>query len=708
MAAENNNNVRKMLGDFTAPNSNLHGRSISIPAIGANNFELKPQLVSLMQQNCKFHGLPSEDPFQFLTEFLQICDTVKTNGIDPEVYRLMLFPFAVRDRARLWLDSQPKDNLNSWDKLVTAFLAKYFPPQKLSKLRADVQTFRQKEGESLYEAWERYKQLTKKCPSDMLSEWTILDIFYDGLSELSKMSLDTSAGGSIHLKKTPAEAQELIDMVANNQFMYTSERNPVSNGTPMKKGVLEVDTLNAILAQNKILTQQVNMISQSLNGMQAASNSTQEASYEEEAYDPENPAIAEVNYMGEPYGNTYNSSWRNHPNFSWKDQQKPQQGFNNGGRNRFSNSKPFPSSTQQQTENSEQNTSNLANLVSDLSKATVSFMNETRSSIRNLEAQVGQLSKRITEIPPSTLPSNTEENPKGECKAIDISTMAEPTRGVEDVNPKEEDLLGRPVINKELPSEEPKESETHLETIEIPLNLLMPFMSSDEYSSSEENEDVTEEQTAKFLGAIMKLNAKLFGIDAWEVEPPLFINELSDLDQLTLPQKRQDPGKFIIPCTIGTMIFKALCDLGSGINLMPLSVIEKLGIYGVQAAKISLEMADNSRKQAYGQVENVLVKVEGLYIPADFIVLDTGKEEDESIILGRPFLATARAVIDVDRGEIFLQWNENSLVFKTQGSPSATMERKHEKLLSIQSQTEPPHSTSKFGVGRPPLSSESQ
>ena len=93
--AENNNNARKMLGDFTAPNSNLHGRSISIPAIGANNFELKPQLVSLMQQNCKFHGLPLEDPHQFLSEFLQICDTVKTNGVDPDVYRLMLFPFTV-------------------------------------------------------------------------------------------------------------------------------------------------------------------------------------------------------------------------------------------------------------------------------------------------------------------------------------------------------------------------------------------------------------------------------------------------------------------------------------------------------------------------------------------------------------------------------------------------------------------------------------
>ena len=95
------------------------------------------------------------------------------------------------------------------------------------------------------------------------------------------------------------------------------------------------------------------------------------------------------------------------------------------------------------------------------------------------------------------------------------------------------------------------------------------------------------------------------------------------------------------------------------------------------------------------------MKVEDLYIPTDFIVLDTGKEEDESIILGRPFLATARAVIDVDRGEIFLQWNENSLVFKTQGSPSVTMESKQEKLLSLQSQPEPPQSNSKFGVGRP-------
>ena len=91
---------------------------------------------------------------------------------------------------------------------------------------------------------------------------------------------------------------------------------------------------------------------------------------------------------------------------------------------------------------------------------------------------MGQLSKKVIETPPSILPSNTEENPKGECKAIDVINVAECTREEEDENPSEEDLLGRSLTNKEFPFEEPKESEAHTETIEILLNFLLPFMSS--------------------------------------------------------------------------------------------------------------------------------------------------------------------------------------------------------------------------------------
>ena len=82
-------------------------------------------------------------------------------------------------------------------------------------------------------------------------------------------------------------------------------------------------------------------------------------------------------------------------------------------------------------------------------------------------------------------------------------------------------------------------------------------------------------------------------------------------------------------------------------------------------------------------VEDVLVKVKGLYIHADFIILDTGKDEDECIILGRPFLATAGAVIDVNRGELVLQLNGDYLVFKAHGHPSVIKESKHEELLSL-------------------------
>ena len=151
---------------------------------------------------------------------------------------------------------------------------------------------------------------------------------------------------------------------------------------------------------------------------------------------------------------------------------------------------------------------------------------------------MGQLSKKVTETPPSTFPSNTEENPKRECKAITMTNMAEPGESKEDVIPSEKNLMGCPLNEKKFPFEEPRESEAHTETIEIPLNFLLLFMSSDDYSSSEEDEDITEGQVAQYLGAIMKLNAKLFGNETWEDEPPLLINELSDLVQLNLRRNR--------------------------------------------------------------------------------------------------------------------------------------------------------------------------
>ncbi|XP_016195548.1 uncharacterized protein LOC107636562 [Arachis ipaensis] len=148
-------------------------------------------------------------------------------------------------------------------------------------------------------------------------------------------------------------------------------------------------------------------------------------------------------------------------------------------------------------------------------------------------------------------------------------------------------------------------------------------------------------------------------------ETVVLTKECSALVQKKLPQKLPDPGSFLIPCTIGTITLeKALCDLRSSINLMLLSVMKKLRIQEAQPARILLEMADKSLKRAYEVVENVFVKVEDLYLPVDFVILDTGEGKDDSIILGRPFLTTERALIDVERGELVLRIHEDHLLFK--------------------------------------------
>ncbi|XP_073016723.1 uncharacterized protein [Primulina eburnea] len=140
--------------------------------------------------------------------------------------------------------------------------------------------------------------------------------------------------------------------------------------------------------------------------------------------------------------------------------------------------------------------------------------------------------------------------------------------------------------------------------------------------------------------------------------------ECSAILQNKLPPKLKDPGSFSIPCTIGTSFFaKALCDLGASINLMPYSCFEKLGIGEVKPTTISLQLADRSIKFPRGVVEDVLVKVDKFIFPVDFVVLDMEEDREIPLILGRPFLATGKALIDVQKGELVLRLNDESVVF---------------------------------------------
>ncbi|XP_027364510.1 uncharacterized protein LOC113871613 [Abrus precatorius] len=120
--------------------------------------------------------------------------------------------------------------------------------------------------------------------------------------------------------------------------------------------------------------------------------------------------------------------------------------------------------------------------------------------------------------------------------------------------------------------------------------------------------------------------------------------------QKKLPQKLKDPGSFSIPCSIGNCtVGKALCDLGASINLMPLAIMKKLGIEEVKPTRITLQLADRSYTYPYAVVEDLLVKVDKFIFPADFVILDIEVDVDIPLILGRPFLAIGRALIDVQK-----------------------------------------------------------
>ncbi|XP_052206778.1 uncharacterized protein LOC127811105 [Diospyros lotus] len=164
---------------------------------------------------------------------------------------------------------------------------------------------------------------------------------------------------------------------------------------------------------------------------------------------------------------------------------------------------------------------------------------------------------------------------------------------------------------------------------------------------------------AKFMKEIISNKRKLE-----EHETVMLTEECSAILQNKLPPKLKDPGSFTIPCTIGSLYFeRSLCDLGASINLMPFSIFQKLGLGEAKPTRVSLQLADRSVKHPRGIVEDILVKVDKFIFPADFIILDMAEDRDIPLILGRPFLATGRALIDVQKGQLMLRLNDEQITF---------------------------------------------
>ncbi|XP_020415527.1 uncharacterized protein LOC109948041 [Prunus persica] len=152
-------------------------------------------------------------------------------------------------------------------------------------------------------------------------------------------------------------------------------------------------------------------------------------------------------------------------------------------------------------------------------------------------------------------------------------------------------------------------------------------------------------------------------------EKVMVSENMSDVLQRKLPPKLKDPSSFSINITIGDkLVEKAMLDLGASINLMPYSVYLQLGLGDLKATTISLPLVDRSMKYPRGIVEDILVQVDKLILPADFVVLDMEeasiRDRELPIFLGRPFTATAKTTIDVQNGLLTMTVLGETVQFK--------------------------------------------
>ncbi|GJR48000.1 zinc finger, CCHC-type containing protein [Tanacetum coccineum] len=116
------------------------------------------------ENGCSFHRLLFEDPNQHLKDFLNLVDSLDLDSENRERMRLHLFQFSLRDQASNWLKRLPAGSITTWEDLTTRFLAQFFPPGRTAKLCNDILMFQQHHGESLSEAWTRFKDLLQKVP----------------------------------------------------------------------------------------------------------------------------------------------------------------------------------------------------------------------------------------------------------------------------------------------------------------------------------------------------------------------------------------------------------------------------------------------------------------------------------------------------------------------------------------------------------------
>ncbi|XP_026399350.1 uncharacterized protein LOC113295218 [Papaver somniferum] len=229
--------------------------------------------------------------------------SVKPKDVETDNALLRAFLFSLVDMSKEWFYSLPAGSITTWTGMKKYFLEKYFPASKVAKIRKEICGIVQKAGETLYEYWERYKRLCQSCPHHQITEQLIIPYFYEGLLLNDRTMIDAASGGTL-VDKTPAQARALIKNMASNSQQFSSREE-----TLVKKvnEVGEASHMEQRMCNMERMMQQISaVIVSSYEGNMEHANAMFQ-NHQRPRYDP--------------YSNTYNPGWRDHPNFSYANKQ---------------------------------------------------------------------------------------------------------------------------------------------------------------------------------------------------------------------------------------------------------------------------------------------------------------------------------------------------------------------------------------------------
>ncbi|RVW68509.1 hypothetical protein CK203_063421 [Vitis vinifera] len=628
---------------------------------------IRPHIVPLLPN---FHGMESENPYAHIKEFEEVCNTFREGGASIDLMRLKLFPFTLKDKAKIWLNSLRPRSIRNWVDLQAEFLKKFFPTHRTNGLKRQISNFSAKENEKFHECWERYMEAINACPHHGFDTWLLVSYFYDGMSSSMKQILETMCGGDF-MSKNPEEAMDFLSYVSEVSRGW-DEPNSREKGKFPSQPTQNPKGGMYVLSEDMDMKAKVATIARRLEELELKKMHEVQAISETQAHVmpcticqscdhvvdecPTMPAVREMlgdqaNVVGQfrpnnnaPYGNTYNSSWRNHPNFSWKP-------------------RPPPYQPQAQTQ-APQQTSSVEQAIVNLSKVMGDFVGEQKainsqlhqkienvesSQIKRMEGMQNDLSQKIDNIQYSIsrltnlntvnekgkFPSQPSQNPKGvhevetqegeSSKLREVKAVITLRSGKEVDQPlpkvrQDEELMSKKTLVKESNNQEEKsgkksaskssiEEEPRIVIKEDMMKKHMPppfpqaLHGKKEIKNSSEILEVLRQVKvniplldmikqvptyAKFLKDLCTVKRGL------HVTKNAFLTEqVSAIIQSKSPVKYKDPGCPTISVNIGgTHVEKALLDLGASVNLLPYSVYKQLGLGGLKPTAITLSLAD--------------------------------------------------------------------------------------------------------------------